>query len=100
MLLAVKEKYSFKVELEPGLRSWNTVEKGIQYLRETAVVEMLYDPMFVPNDSHQDHEVAPVAAGNRGALPSAWEGKGIIECIELCGFDGLAHQNHRNTRHW
>lgn len=57
MLLAVKERYPFKVELEPGLRTWNTVEKGIQYLRGTAVVEMLFDPTFVPNDPHQDHEI-------------------------------------------
>ena len=37
---------------------------------------------------------------NRGALPPARRGKGIIECIGLCGLDGLAHQNHRNIRHW
>ena len=37
---------------------------------------------------------------NRGALPPARRGKGIIECIGLCGLDGLAHQNHINIRHW
>jgi len=36
------------------MKNWTTTEKGIQYLRETAVVEMLYDPMFVPNNLHQD----------------------------------------------
>jgi len=68
MLLAVKEKYSFKVELEPGLRSWNTVEKGIQYLRETAVVEMLYDPTFVSNNPHQDHDPERVMS-----TPEIWQ---------------------------
>jgi len=38
------------------MRKWNTVEKGIQYLRETAVVEMLYDPTFVPNNPCQDRD--------------------------------------------
>ena len=56
MLLAVKERYPFKVELEPGLRTWNTVEKGIKHLREKATVERLYDPMFVPNEPHQHHD--------------------------------------------
>ena len=37
---------------------------------------------------------------NRGALPPARRGKGIIECIGLCGLDGLAHQNHRDIKHW
>lgn len=36
------------------MKKWTTIEKGIQYLREIAVVEMLYDPMFVPNNLHQD----------------------------------------------
>ena len=49
MLLAVKERYPFKAKLEPGMKSWKTVEKGIQYLRETAVVETLYDATFVSN---------------------------------------------------
>lgn len=38
------------------MKNFNTVEKGIEYLRETAVVEMLYDPMFVPKDPCQDCE--------------------------------------------
>lgn len=56
LLLAVKEKYPFRAELQPGMKVWNTVEKGIQYLRETAIVEMLYDPAFVSNDPEQDHD--------------------------------------------
>ncbi|XP_052561347.1 uncharacterized protein LOC128091953 isoform X3 [Tympanuchus pallidicinctus] len=50
MLLAVKERHPFKGDLEPEVKRWKTLKEGIQYLRETAVVEMLYDPMFVPND--------------------------------------------------
>lgn len=56
VLLAVKERYPFKDDLEPVMKKWNTVEKGIQYLRETALVEMLYDPMFVSNNPRQDRD--------------------------------------------
>ncbi|XP_021239577.1 uncharacterized protein LOC110391946 [Numida meleagris] len=56
VLLAVKERYPFKDDLEPEMRKWHTAEKGIQYLREMAVVEMLYDPRFVPNNPCQDHD--------------------------------------------
>jgi len=45
--------------------------------------------------------VAPVTTGNELRGPAiSLGGKGIIEFIGLCGFDGLAHQNHRNIRHW
>ena len=33
----------------------------------------------------------------RGALPPARGWKGIMECTELSGFHGAAHQNHGNT---
>ncbi|XP_048781520.1 uncharacterized protein LOC125683982 isoform X1 [Lagopus muta] len=52
MLLAVKERHPFKDDLEPEVKRWKTLKEGIQYLRETAVAEMLCDPMFVPNDPH------------------------------------------------
>ena len=32
---------------------------------------------------------------NRGALPPARRGKGIIECIELCGLGGLEPQKYK-----
>jgi len=38
------------------MKTWDTIEKGIQYLREIALVEMLYDPNFAPNDPHQNHD--------------------------------------------
>ena len=53
---AVKERHPFKDGLKPVMKRWDTVEKGIQYLREIAVVEMLYDPNFVPNHPCQDHD--------------------------------------------
>ena len=37
-------------------KTWNTIEKGIQYLREIALVEMLYESNFVPNDPRQNHD--------------------------------------------
>lgn len=60
VLLAMKERYPFNNNLEPETKKWNTPEKGIQYLRETAVVEMLYDCMFLPNNPCQDHDPARV----------------------------------------
>ncbi|XP_021236236.1 uncharacterized protein LOC110389699 [Numida meleagris] len=56
MLLAVKEKYPFKNDLMPEAKKWTTMEKGIQYLRECAVVEMLHDPGFIPDDPNQEHD--------------------------------------------
>jgi len=56
VLLAVKEKYPFKDYLQPEMKKWTTIEKGIQYSRETSVVEMSYDPKFAPNKPCQDHD--------------------------------------------
>ena len=56
MLVAVRERYPFKDSLKPVMKKWDTIEKGIQYLREIAVVEMLYDPNFVPNNPCQEHD--------------------------------------------
>ena len=68
MLLAVKERYPFRTKLEPGVKSWNTVEKGIHYLRETAVFEMLYDTEFVSNDPHQDYDPKRMVS-----TPETWQ---------------------------
>jgi len=40
---AVKERYPFKEDLVcfPGM--WTTMEKGMQYLRESAVLEVMYN---------------------------------------------------------
>ena len=53
---AEKERSPFKDHLEPEMKRWNTVDEGIRYVRETAVVEMLCDPVFVPNDPRQDRD--------------------------------------------
>jgi len=56
MLIAVRERYPYKESLQPVVKMWDTIEKGIQYLREIAMVEMLYDPSFAPNDPRQNHD--------------------------------------------
>ena len=56
MLVAVRERYPFKDSLKPVMKKWDTIEKGMQYLREIAVVEMLYDPNFAPSDPCQNHD--------------------------------------------
>lgn len=52
VLLAVKEKYTFKEDLIYEVNKWTTIEKGIHYLKELAMVEMLYDPTFILDDPH------------------------------------------------
>ena len=57
MLEALKERHPFKEQSEACVvKKWDTTEKDIQYLREIAVVEMLYDPNFVPNNPCQEHD--------------------------------------------
>ncbi|XP_052520751.1 uncharacterized protein LOC128071766 [Tympanuchus pallidicinctus] len=68
VLTAVKEKYPFKNGLRIAMKKWVTVEKGIQYLREIGMVEMLYDPDFVPNHPCQDHDPEKVRT-----TPEIWQ---------------------------
>lgn len=44
LLEAVRERYPYKDALKPKFDSWNTVQKGIQRLRELAMAKMLYSP--------------------------------------------------------
>ncbi|XP_048786349.1 uncharacterized protein LOC125686424 [Lagopus muta] len=68
VLTAVKEKYPFKNSLKIAMKKWDTVEKGIQYLREIGVVEMLYDPDFVPNHPQQNRDPERVRT-----TPEIWQ---------------------------
>uniref|UniRef100_A0A8C9G1N5 Uncharacterized protein n=1 Tax=Pavo cristatus TaxID=9049 RepID=A0A8C9G1N5_PAVCR len=52
MLSAVRQRYRYQGYVMPRPRPWFTLEEGIQYLRELAVVEMLYDESFNPDDPH------------------------------------------------
>ena len=52
----IKEKYSFRDYLIAGIKKWTTMEKGIHYLRQFSVVEILRDPTFIPDDPHQEHD--------------------------------------------
>ena len=56
MLLAVKERYPFKDDLMPEKRKWIDMEKGIRYLREHTMVEMLHSPTFIPDEHDQEHD--------------------------------------------
>ena len=56
ILIAVRERYPYKSILQPAMKMWDTTVKGIQYLREIALVEMLYDSNFAPNDPRQNHD--------------------------------------------
>ena len=53
MLIAVRDRFPFKRDLEPEKKKWTDIEKGIQFLRESALVEMLYSPQFNRNDPNQ-----------------------------------------------
>lgn len=37
------------------LKNWTAMEKGICYLGELAMVEMLYEPTLISNDPYQEH---------------------------------------------
>ena len=71
MLIAVRERYPYKDILQPVMKTWDTIEKGIQYLREIAMVEMLYDPNFAPNDSLQNHDILPLGTTKKRLTPSS-----------------------------
>ncbi|PKU32206.1 hypothetical protein llap_17491 [Limosa lapponica baueri] len=45
-------------------------------------------------------EVVGPLVKSRVALPPARRRRGIIKFIGLCGFDGLAHQNHKSVGPW
>ncbi|KAK4811320.1 hypothetical protein QYF61_024456 [Mycteria americana] len=42
LLSAIRERYPFKEDVVYRSRKWTTMEKGIQYLRELAVLEVIY----------------------------------------------------------
>ncbi|KAK4818030.1 hypothetical protein QYF61_004154 [Mycteria americana] len=61
--VAMKEKYPFKEDViyRPG--KWTTMEKGIQYLRELAVLEVIYgdlDNERLPRDPDEDQCTQPM----------------------------------------
>ena len=68
MLIAVRERYPYRDSLMPAMKTWDTIEKGIQYLRKIALVEMLYDPNFAPNDPRQNHDPERVRT-----TPDIWQ---------------------------
>ena len=68
ILIAVKERYPYKELLQSAKKTWNTIEKGIQYLREIALVEMLYDSNFALNDPRQNHDPERVRT-----TPEIWQ---------------------------
>ena len=40
----------------PEKRKWTDMEKGICYLREYTVVEMLHSLTFIPDEADQEHD--------------------------------------------
>uniref|UniRef100_A0A8B9W1V8 Uncharacterized protein n=1 Tax=Anas zonorhyncha TaxID=75864 RepID=A0A8B9W1V8_9AVES len=57
LLSAVKERYPFKEELVCLPGKWTTMEKGIQYLRELAVREVIYRDLDNEQTSTDPDEV-------------------------------------------
>lgn len=56
----MKERYPYKEVTVPKINTWTNMEAGIQYLRELAIVEMLYDDDFDPNDPCDFHDPSAV----------------------------------------
>jgi len=53
-LSAVRERYPFKENLVVNPGKWTTMEKDIKYLRELAVVEMMYEINLDNDTNSQD----------------------------------------------
>ena len=63
LLSGVKERYSFKEDVTCHPGKWITMERGIQYLRELAVWEMVYydpDDGQLPTDPDEVHCTRPM----------------------------------------
>ncbi|XP_049650061.1 uncharacterized protein LOC126035473 isoform X1 [Accipiter gentilis] len=55
LLLGVKERYPFKDEVTCHQGKWTTMERGVQYLRELAMLEVIYnDPENVQSPTDPD----------------------------------------------
>ena len=51
----------------PEKKKWIDMEKGIRYLREYAVVEMLHSPTFIPDEPEEEHD-----PGRVRRTPNVW----------------------------
>ena len=56
LLTRVKERYPFKEDVTYRLGKWTTMEKGIQYLRESAVLEVIYGDLDDQRSSRDPDE--------------------------------------------
>ncbi|KAM9591472.1 uncharacterized protein ACIBXB_006268 [Morphnus guianensis] len=76
LLSSVRARYPFKEDLVNSSEKWTTADEGIQYLRELAVVEVIYsdlddeelrwvDPGWMPG-AHQSHSITPPPQLDRG----------------------------------
>ena len=70
----------------PALQAWVKNYRAGQPPRWTSPKRWLFQLLWDTAIAIRMTEVT-----NRGTLPPAGGGKGIIECIALCGLEGLAH---------
>ena len=75
LLSSVKERYPFKEDVicQPG--KWTTMERGIQYLRELAVLEMIYydpDSLQLPRDPDEVQCTRPMWRKFVRSAPSSY----------------------------
>ncbi|XP_033930272.1 uncharacterized protein [Melopsittacus undulatus] len=57
LLAAVKERYPYKDDVLHHPVKWATIEKGLQYLRELAILEVIYHKLDATNASIDPDEV-------------------------------------------
>ncbi|KAK4821436.1 hypothetical protein QYF61_020019 [Mycteria americana] len=65
LLSAMKERYPFKEDVVYHPRKWTTMERGIQYLRELAVLEVIYGDLDNEQLSKDPDEVQCTRPGWR-----------------------------------
>ncbi|KAK4818601.1 hypothetical protein QYF61_015463 [Mycteria americana] len=79
LLSAIKERYPFKEDVVYHPGKWTTMEKGIQYLRELAMLEVIYgdlDNVQSPKDPDELVRNAPSSCANSLAILTWKDGEG------------------------
>ncbi|KAK4828266.1 LOW QUALITY PROTEIN: hypothetical protein QYF61_024931 [Mycteria americana] len=101
LLSAIRERYPFKEDVVFRSGKWTTMEKGIRYLRELAVLEVIYGELDDVRSSIDPDEVQCTRPMwrklVRNAPPSCANSLAILTWKELTGNTDLERSRQSNT---
>jgi len=84
LLLAMKERYPFSEDIVDYRRKWTTMERGIQYLKELAMWELVYydlDNAQLPTDPDEVQCTPPMWRKFVQSTPSSYANSlAVIDC--------------------